>query len=127
MKTIWALISLSIVLFQNVQASLERAVAVPVPDVEAEPEAPNDGPVVNNQPDINVKQPEEESWWEHKTIYSTFESHMVLVVIAASVIVILLAICACRCRRKQVSYPGYSRNKLNGSEYDTETEDIENQ
>ena len=90
------------------------------------PEPDPDAPIVNNQPDVvpNSYDYDSESWFEHKYMAATFESHMMSIIIVAALSFIGLGICIVYgCKR-------IKRNKVNTNDdddYNTEVDNVERQ
>eukprot|EP01084_Bolivina_argentea_P032484 60110_1 len=87
------------------------------------------GPIVNNQPDVAppIDDVDDNSWFEHKYIVTTFNDHLVTVMMVSAALFIALVCCICYRRKRSNSGGGYKSKRFNEqSDYATEM-DIERQ
>ena len=67
----------------------------------APPETDPNAPIINNQPDVVPNSDiDDESWFEHKYIAATLESHMISIIVVAAISFIVLVLCIiCGCKK----------------------------
>eukprot|EP01083_Nonionella_stella_P088254 245840_1 len=87
------------------------------------------GPIVNNQPDVAPPTDgvDDNSWFEHKYIASTFNDHIVTVIMVSAAVFIALVCYICYRRKSSNSEGCYKSNRFNEQSDNAKEMDIERQ